>query len=161
MNRKYIFAAMVILILAGISTALLRYVVREPGVHFSETEAFQEEAFDLRLDSGLFGGKIYYTLDGNNPTLESEVYTGPIHIEAGLPDHVTVVKAAALQGNELGTVYTQTYFVGEGASEMYDVMLVSLSVDDEHLYDEQTGIFANYEETGENGEWDRPAYIEF
>ena len=50
---------MVILILAGISTALLRYVVREPGVHFSETEAFQEEAFDLRLDSGLFGGKIY------------------------------------------------------------------------------------------------------
>ena len=161
MNRKYIFAAMVILILAGISTALLRYVVREPGVHFSETEAFQEEAFDLRLDSGLFGGKIYYTLDGNNPTLESEVYTGPIHIEAGLPDRVTVVKAAALQGGELGQVYTQTYFVGEGVSDLFDVMVVSLTADEEDLYDEETGIFTNYSEKSENGEWDRPAYIEF
>ena len=75
MNRKYIFAAMVILILAGISTALLRYVVREPGVHFSETEAFQEEAFDLRLDSGLFGGlgSFPITLTAS-ATGKSEVY---------------------------------------------------------------------------------------
>ena len=161
MNRKYVLAAIVILILAGISTVLLRYVVREPGVRFSEMEAFQEEDFDLRLDSGLFGGRIYYTLDGNNPTLESEVYTGPIHIEAGLPDRVTVVKAAAMQGGELGQVYTQTYFVGEGVSELFDVMVVSLTTDEANLYDEATGIFTNYSEKSETGEWDRPAYIEF
>ena len=161
MTRKYVTAAVLVLALAGISVVLLRCVVRSPGVRFSVTEAFQEEAFDLRLDSGFFGGRIYYTLDGNNPTLDSQVYSGPIHIEAGLPDRVTVVKAAAMQGDGLGTVYTQTYFVGEGVSEMYDVMLVSLSADDEHLYDEKTGILANYKEKGENGEWDRPAYIEF
>ena len=161
MNRKYITAAILTLVLAGISTAVLRWVVREPGVRFSETEAFHEEAFDLRLSSGLFGGEIYYTLDGNTPTLESQVYTGPIHIEEGLPGRVTAVKAAVRHGNELGTVYTQTYFVGEGASEFFDVMVVSLTVDEEDLYDEHTGIFANYQEKSEEGEWDRPAYIEF
>lgn len=147
--------------LAVVSVGILRYGVLEPGIKFSEEEAFQEEAFDLTLKSNLFGGEIYYTLDGNDPTLQSEVYTGPIHIEARLPDGVTVVKAALRQGGQLGQVYTQTYFVGEGVSEQFDVMVVSLSTDEANLYDEETGIFSNYEESGENGEWDRPAYIEF
>lgn len=161
LNRKYLFAAMVILILAAVSIGALRYGVREPGVRFSEKEAFHEEAFELTLSSGFFGGKIYYTLDGNDPTPESAVYTEPVLIEEGLPDKVTVVKAAVMEGGQLGEVYTRTYFVGEGVSELFDVMVVSLSADEEVLYDEETGIFANYQETGENGEWDRPAYIEF
>jgi len=161
LKRKYLYAAIVFLVLAVVSIGALRWGVRNPSVRFSEKEAFQKEAFDLTLRSGLFGGKIYYTLDGNDPTLESEVYTGPIHIEAGLPDRVTVVKAAVLQGGKLGQVCTQTYFVGEDVEELFDVMVVSLSVDEAALYDEKTGIFSNYEETDENGEWDRPAYIEF
>lgn len=161
MKKKYVYAAMVILALAIASVLFLRYAVREPGVRFSKEDAFAEEAFDLAMSSGLFGGEIYYTLDGNNPTLESEVYTEPIRIEAGLPMQATVVKAAALQGSELGEVHTQTYFVGAGVSGLFDTMVVSLSVDEEHLYDEATGIFANYEESSEEGEWDRPAYIEF
>lgn len=161
MNRKYLFAAMVVLALAAVSAGALRYGVRKPMVRFSEEEAFQEEAFELSLSGGFFGGKIYYTLDGSNPTPDSEVYTGPIHIEEGLPDKATVVKAALFQGGQLGEVYTRTYFVGTGVEDLFDVMVVSLSVDDEALYDEETGIFSNWQETSENGEWDRPAYIEF
>lgn len=161
MNRKYLFAALAVLALAVVSTAALRYAVQQPSVLFSETEAFQEGPFELTLKSGLFGGKIYYTLDGNNPTLESDVYTAPISIEAGSPVKATVVKAAVLQGGQLGETETHTYFVGEGVSELFDVMVVSLSADEEDLYSEKTGIFSNWEETGENGEWDRPAYIEF
>lgn len=160
MKRKYLFAAILLFLLAAASVCALRFGVREPLVRFSEEEAFQEEAFDLSLENGLFGGKIYYTLDGSNPTLTSDVYTNPIHIEAGLPEKVTVVKAAALVGGKLGEVCTRTYFVGEGVSELFDVMLVSLSADEDALYGE-TGILTNYNETGENGEWDRPAYIEF
>lgn len=161
MNRKYLFAAMIVLALAVASTVLLRYTVEQPSVRFSETEAFQEKPFDLTLSAGLFGGTIYYTLDGNDPTLESEVYTGPVSIEAGNPVKATVVKAAVLQGGQLQETVTQTYFVGEGVSELFDVMVVSLSADEEDLYSEETGIFSNWEESGENGEWDRPAYIEF
>ena len=161
MNRKYLYAALVILLLAVLSVNVLRFGVREPAVHFSEEEAFQESAFELKLGSGFLGGTIHYTLDGNDPTLESAVYTDPIHIEEGLPMKATVVKAAVLQGGQLGEVCTKTYFVGENVRDLFDVMVVSLSADEEVLYDEATGILANYEEISENGEWDRPAYVEF
>lgn len=132
-----------------------------PVVSFSEKEAFHEKAFELKLRSGLLGGKIYYTLDGNDPTLQSEVYDEPIVIAAGEPVKATVVKAAVLYGGRFSQVYTQTYFTGAGISELFDVMVVSLSADEEALYDEQSGILTNYEQSGENGEWERQAYIEF
>lgn len=161
MNRKYIFAAILTFVLAAALTGLLRWVVRGPAVRFSEKDAFQEEAFDLILRGGLSGGTIHYTLDGSDPTLKSSVYKMPIHIEAGLPEKVTVVKAAVFRNGEPGEIYTQTYFVGKGVWELFDVMVVSLSANEKVLYDEETGILANYEEEGENGEWDRPAYVEF
>ena len=49
MNRKYIVTAVLALVLAAAVAGLLRWVVREPAVRFSEKEAFQEEAFDLVL----------------------------------------------------------------------------------------------------------------
>ena len=161
MNRKYIVAAAITFVLAAALTGLLRWVVREPAVRFSEEEAFQEEAFELTLRCGLSGGTIRYTLDGSDPTMQSRIYEGPIPIEAGLPEKVTVVKAAVFQNGEPGKICTQTYFVGKGVSELFDVMVVSLSADEKVLYDEETGILANYGEEGENGEWDRPAYVEF
>lgn len=161
LNRKYLYAALAVMALALFSTGILRYAVRQPQVRFSENDAFHEEAFLLTMKSGLFGGDIYYTLDGNTPTLESDIYTEPILIEEGLPMQATVVKAAVLQGGKLGKVHTQTYFVGEGVSELFDTMVVSLSADDEALYDEETGIITNWEEVSEEGEWDRPAYVEF
>lgn len=161
MRYKYIIAAAEVLLLAVLVLVLLQKVVREPSVRFSEEEAFQEEAFELKLEGGLFGGAVYYTLDGSDPTLESSVYEAPIPIEAGLPDRVTVVKAAVLTGGRLGRIQTRTYFVGEGASRLFDTMVVSLSADPEVLYDEETGILSNFQERSDNGEWDRPAYIEF
>lgn len=161
MNRKYIYAATAVFVLAAALTVFLRCTVRRPEIRFSKNEAFHEEAFDLKLQCGVSGGTIHYTLDGSIPTLQSAVYRSPIRIESGLPDKVTVVKAAVFQGDEPGKIYTQTYFVGAGASELFDVMVVSLSADAEVLYDKETGILTNYRESGENGEWDRPAYVEF
>lgn len=161
MNRKYLYAALTFLLLALVSVQAIRFGARAPAVRFSEEEAFQEEAFELKLGCGFLGGTIYYTLDGNDPTLESDVYTEPVYIEEGLPMKATVVKAAVLQGGQLGEVCTKTYFVGENVRNLFDVMVVSLSADEEDLYDEETGILTNYEEISEDGEWDRPAYVEF
>lgn len=165
MSRKYKVAVLGILILMLTSAGVIFGIVRTPSVQFSAKDAFQEESFALTLKSGLPGGRIYYTLDGNNPTLDSAVYTEPIPIEEGIPLHVTVVKAAVCQGGQLGEVYTRTYFVGEGVSELFDVMLVSLTADEDDLYNEETGILTNYELPEENtDEAERiecPAYIEF
>ena len=74
----------------------------------------------------------------------------------------TVVKAMVVRGGVESSVYTQTYFVGQGVSELFDTMVVSLTTDQANLYDEKTGIFTNWNEVNdENGSWERPAYIEF
>lgn len=152
----------IILLLAVLTGGVILLDVRNPEVHFSKKDAFQEEAFDLVLSAGIRGGTIYYTLNGDTPTTESDVYTAPIRVEAGLPMATTVVKAMVVRGGVESSVYTQTYFVGQGVSELFDTMVVSLTTDQANLYDEKTGIFANWNEVNdENGTWERPAYIEF
>lgn len=152
----------IIILLAVLTGSVILLCVRNPEVHFSRKDAFQEEAFDLTLSAGIRGGTIYYTLNGDTPTTESDVYTMPIRVEAGLPMATTVVKAMVVQGGIESSVYTQTYFVGRGVSELFDTMVVSLTTDRANLYDEKTGIFTNWDQINdENGSWERPAYIEF
>ena len=155
-------AVVMILLLAVLTGGVILLDVRNPEVHFSKKDAFQEEAFDLTLSAGIRGGTIYYTLNGDTPTTESDVYTAPIRVEAGLPMATTVVKAMVVRGGVESSVYTQTYFVGQGVSELFDTMVVSLTTDQANLYDEKTGIFTNWDQVNdENGSWERPAYIEF
>lgn len=162
MIKKYVSAVVMILLLAVLTGGVILLDVRNPEVHFSKKDAFQEEAFDLTLSAGIRGGTIYYTLNGDTPTTESDVYTSPIRVEAGLPMATTVVKAMVVRGGVESSVYTQTYFVGQGVSELFDTMVVSLTTDQANLYDEQTGIFTNWDQVNdENGTWERPAYIEF
>ena len=152
----------IILLLTLLTGGVILLDVRNPEVHFSKKDAFQEEAFDLILSAGIRGGTIYYTLNGDTPTTGSDVYTAPIRVEAGLPMATTVVKAMVVRGGVESSVYTQTYFVGQGVSELFDTMVVSLTTDQANLYDEKTGIFTNWNEVNdENGSWERPAYIEF
>ncbi len=162
MIKKYVSAVVIILLLAVLTGGVILLDVRNPEVHFSKKDAFQEEAFDLTLSAGIRGGTIYYTLNGDTPTTESDIYTAPIRVEAGLPMETTVVKAMVVRGGVESSVYTQTYFVGQGVSELFDTMVVSLTTDQANLYDEQTGIFTNWDQVNdENGTWERPAYIEF
>lgn len=162
MTKKYVSAMVIIILLAVLTGSVILLCVRNPEVHFSRKDAFQEEAFDLTLSAGIRGGTIYYTLNGDTPTTESDVYTMPIRVEAGLPMATTVVKAMVVQGGIASSVYTQTYFVGRGVSELFDTMVVSLTTDQANLYDEKIGIFTNWDQINdENGSWERPAYIEF
>ena len=151
-----------ILLLTILTGGVILLDVQNPGVHFSKKDAFQEEAFDLALSAGIWGGTIYYTLNGDTPTTESDIYTAPIRVEAGLPMTTTVVKAMVVRLGVESSVFTQTYFVGQGASRLFDTMVVSLTTDQANLYDEKTGIFTNWDQVNdENGSWERPAYIEF
>lgn len=162
MTKKYVSAVVMILLLTILTGGVILLDVQNPGVHFSKKDAFQEEAFDLALSAGIWGGTIYYTLNGDTPTTESDIYTAPIRVEAGLPMTTTVVKAMVVRLGVESSVFTQTYFVGQGASRLFDTMVVSLTTDQANLYDEKTGIFTNWDQVNdENGSWERPAYIEF
>ena len=80
----------------------------------SEAPVFSQEAGDFSEPFALTiaaaeGAKIYYTLDGTQPTADSDEYTAPIAIS-----NTTTVKAVALEeGKRLSPVATATYTLVE------------------------------------------------
>ncbi len=138
---------------------------------FSAEGGFYSEAFYLSITAGE-DETIYYTLDGSEPTEESEVYTGSIFIEdvSANPnvynaiqnvttdwmnytpteenvDKGTVVRALAVdeEGN-FSEIATATYFVGLAAYGDADVL--SLVADPEDLFGEE-GIYVTGKEYDE------------
>ncbi|MBP5362064.1 MAG: CotH kinase family protein [Ruminococcus sp.] len=142
----------------------------QEGMCFSAKSGFYENEFYLDISADE-GKTVYYTLDGNLPSIESEKYTQPIHIydrssdpdvlsaytdiaqpaddvERELPkspvDKATVVRAIAVDesGNQ-SEVVSNTYFVSfnDKAGYYNDVKIVSLITDEKNLFDYDNGIY--------------------
>lgn len=130
---------------------------------FSHESGFYEEAFTLTLEANE-GETVYYTLDGSEPTEESNVYENGILIEniSNQPnvlnsvknvvqdgkdyapgktpvDKAVIVRAVAINHSGAASeVATKTYFVGE---EQYkDRIVVSLVSDFDEMFGDY-GIF--------------------
>jgi len=73
---------------------------------FSPDRGFYEEPFDLTIETNTPGARIYYTLDGTEPSPSNGIlYTGPIRIE-----RTAMVRAAAYHDDLLpSNVDTHTY----------------------------------------------------
>ncbi len=113
------------------------------GGFFLDSETVTLAAFPPR-------SVVHYTLDGSTPNNASTVFSDPIELTA-----TTVVRAIAyLDGVPLSNVGSHTYFLGNPHS----VPLVSISTTPEHLWSEDTGIFANPARTGVD--WEREGSIE-
>lgn len=137
---------------------------------FDHAGGFYEEAFDLRLYSPA-GAKIYYTLDGSEPGLDSFVYKKPLRIAdnsseenacAGRTDlapsghyvpekpvdKAVVVRAVCYNpaAGQISEMATETFFVGYDVRSEYSGMaVVSLVADPADLFDRETGIYGNGE----------------
>ena len=135
-----------------------------PGeVYFSRQGGIIEEHFDLTLSSDNTNDKIYYTTDGTPPSVNSNLYTGPLSI-----DETTMLRASILNANSLpGFVYTQDYYF----DIHHDVPIISLVTDPANFFDDYTGIYVNgairYPSSGQDcdaGEnywqdWERPVHV--
>ena len=70
---------------------------------------FKRDGFTVELASNTEGAEIYYTIDGSEPTKESEKYSGPIEV---LSD--TTIKAVAYKGEmSPSDIISQTYKFNE------------------------------------------------
>ncbi|MCR5250895.1 MAG: chitobiase/beta-hexosaminidase C-terminal domain-containing protein [Lachnospiraceae bacterium] len=66
------------------STVLTQFAeYTAPPPEFSEEPGSYENVVWLKL-SAPGGGNIYYTLDGTDPTTDSELYTSPLYLEVGI-----------------------------------------------------------------------------
>ncbi len=145
----------------GIANGTIGYMTPTPGIknsiahtiikqctapHFSHPGGIYETALEITLDAPK-NSTIYYTLDGSTPTHKSLRYTHPINI-----DQTTVIRAIAFQKNRFPSkIVTYTYLIGEKST----LPIVSLTTDDKNLYDDEIGIWKNY-----NKDWMRAGSIE-
>lgn len=146
---------------------------------FSAESGFYEEPFELTITAGE-GEKIYYTLDGSDPTASSSRYSAPVTVEDAssqenvyaartdlsptrtyVPpfkvDKAAVVRAVSIneRNQTASRVVTKVYFVGYDKRQEYDSLpVISLVTDPDNLFDGETGIYGNgdaFERYKENG----------
>ena len=79
----------------------------------SHESGFYNEDIDVKLNGGFLGSKIYYTLDGSEPTLDSKVYNAPIHISDATDNPNTISNRKDLS--------TSFYFDEQKEKHTYDV----------------------------------------
>ena len=129
-------------------------------LQFSVPGGFYDNAISLELSSQA-GNKIYYTLDGSDPTTESEQYTEPIKIqnrsgsgyvyaqnEMGnyTPSSIeigTVVRAISVdsQGKSVEE-RTESYYIGIGnSSDLAGLPVLSITTDGNNLFNYFDGIY--------------------
>ena len=89
----------------------------ETPVISPEETTFSDEGVAVTI-SAAAGAKIYYTLDGTNPTEESDLYVAPIALTA-----TATVKAIAIEeGKSASAVAEQTYTYRSGEFKMTSVL---------------------------------------
>lgn len=139
---------------------------------FSKDAGFYDEPFYLEITSNASGARIYYTLDGSEPSPENKsafLYEKPIYIydrtaeknieyiktsphwsEPRVPVFKgTVVRARVYWNNLESEVITKSYFVGR----KYDLPVISIVTDPNLLFDEKSGIYVPGIDYQEGNDW--------
>ncbi|MGN0972741.1 MAG: CotH kinase family protein [Aristaeellaceae bacterium] len=139
-------------------TSILSHIEGE-AIRCSRDSGFYDDAVTVALtpDRNLPSSvQICYTLNGDDPQSGGELYTEPLQLtSAGEEPSVYPLKAAICYKGEYGQTMERTYVVGEDVS--FTMPVISITVPDSALWDEETGIFANCTETGD--EWERQAHV--
>jgi hypothetical protein len=127
-----------------------------PGGRYSGSQA-------LTLTSPGSTGKIYYTIDGSEPGLNSSLYNGPLTVST-----TKTIKARIIEtGKAFGHTVTNTFFISEHA---FTIPVVSVSTNPVNLWDPVKGIYVEgtngvegfcYDKANWNREWERQATFEY
>ncbi|UCH88728.1 MAG: CotH kinase family protein, partial [Thermoplasmata archaeon] len=113
---------------------------------------FYDNSISLALTTDSPTAVIFYTLDGNDPSVTSTKYTAPINISK-----TTVVKARPFDEGFLpGRIMTHTYFI----NEISVLTVISLSTPPANLWDPEIGIYTKGNYTNYNQDWERPLHVE-
>lgn len=141
---------------------------------FSAESGFYDNSFVLSI-SVPQGTKVYYTLDGSDPTIESEPYLMPFSVadmtstpnvlsartdisadQVEAPsqnvDKAAIVRAIAVDSEgKTSEIVTKTYFIGTTNTSYYkDMKVVSLVTDPDNLFDYEKGIYVKGKVYDEN-----------
>lgn len=137
---------------------------------FSHPAGFYNSDFQLSINS-TSGDSIYYTFDAEIPSINSQLYFQPLHIEninsqenffsefpttptqdligrkawespGYLLDKARIIRCASFRNGERNSrVYTLSYFIEEGIHKKYDMPVISLVSESDNLFHPDSGIY--------------------
>ena len=131
--------------------------VTTDSILFSEQTGVYHKSLSIELDLDFEisnNAQIYYSLDGSDPTTDSNLYTKPVELKLSNDTTIYPLKAVVYQDNEYSDIYEEDYIL-DPSSKDYDLPIICVTTDPDGLYNEETGIFANYYSEGD--EWVRNA----
>lgn len=107
-------------------------VLKANEIQFHPDGGIHKSAVSVELKCEYPNAKIYYTLDGSEPTSASFRYTKPIDVKT-----VAVIRAIAYSDSGRTAVITKSYFCDRD----YTLPIVSISTNPANLWDFATGIY--------------------
>lgn len=130
-------------------------------VIFSKAGGIYSGSQQVSLSSANANDAIYYTTNGDLPTINSTKYAGtPLQLST-----TTIIRAQVINGDALpGDISTQTYLINRS----HQLLVISLVTAPANLWDEQTGMYvrgpnaeANPPYFGSNfwEDWEKPVHI--
>lgn len=134
-------------------------VVEAPA--FSVGSGFYTEEIQVEL-TATPGADIRYTLDGSTPTEKSELYRGPIPVEASSGNNLkaTVLRARTFGAYEnVSETTTEVYFVGMGIKNRFKDIVISIVGDPAGLTGTVNGILADKNAENRGRDWEREVSI--
>ena len=139
-------------------------------ITFSEDSGFYGESISVSLNKNVevpASARIYYTLDGDDPTEDKKEYTAPIYLRKKDAVNVYPLKAVVCYDGEYSEIYEKTYVLCDDIENELDVDVVSVTSDRENLFDYETGIMVpgktyddSAEENGDKGGYIRGNYMD-
>ena len=124
-------------------SSILSHVIDENPIKFNYESGFYDKTLELKLtldDAFPNGAKIYYTLDGNDPTKKSNLYDGKIELKLDEETKVYPLKTIVYYKGEYSNIYSNTYIIDKDIKDRFDMDVISITSDEYNLYDYYYGI---------------------
>lgn len=129
---------------------------------FAQDNQFYDNDVKLTINAPS-GAKVYYTLDGSEPTLDSYIYTEPLSfltLGGDFPDAYTLRACMINDDGTMSEVAARTFLVGRGTNSRFSTLVIFISGDPAELTDAPYGILYGDNAFERGRESERKVYIE-
>jgi len=142
------------------------FEIKAAPPRFSQDSGLIDIGTQITLESELEDARIYFTLDGSEPTPQSQIYTEPIVVEQELlmntpvlsairtsiytePLELTnedvqdglIIRAAVYNNQEFSETVTNTYFVRNDVFTSSELPVISIAMNEDSLFSDVEGIY--------------------
>lgn len=139
--------------------SLLYYSNNEPIITNYKTGVYEND-IEINFSKNLTipaDTPIYYTLDGSDPSPESQPYHEPIKLKIQNILTVYPLKYRIFYKGKLSEIYEQDYILVPKEKAVDNI--ISITIDEQELYDEERGIFVLKNVLKREDEWIRKAHM--